>query len=78
MPFKVGDVVTVQGGWKLRSSVASQPRRVGTILEVIATGSRTRYRIRWHNHSGGESIHLDQGGSMRLASEVQPPPFSIS
>jgi hypothetical protein len=78
MPFSVGDVVTVQTGWKLRSSVASQPRRVGTILEVIGTEPRLRYRIKWHNHGRGESIHLDQGGSMRLASELAHPRFSIS
>jgi hypothetical protein len=78
MPFAVGDVVTVQGGWKLRSSVASQRRRAGTILEVIGTEPRTRYRIKWHNHAGGESIYLDQGGSMRLASELSRPQFSIS
>jgi hypothetical protein len=56
MEFKVGDQVIVENAWKLRTSLASRTPRVGTILEVIGEDSRTRYRIRWHNHGGSESI----------------------
>jgi Domain of unknown function (DUF1918) len=78
MPFKVGDVVAVDNAWKLRTSVASRTMRVGTILEVIGEGTRTRYRIRWHNHGGGESILHPGAGSMRLASERSDPGFATS
>jgi hypothetical protein len=78
MAFKVGDEVAVDNCWKLRTSVASRTYRVGTILEVIGEGTRTRYRIRWHNHGGGESIFHPTGETMRLASERSNPGFSTS
>jgi Domain of unknown function (DUF1918) len=78
MPFKVGDVVAVDNAWKLRTSVAPRTVRVGTILEVIGKGTRTRYRIRWHNHGGGESIFRPTAGSMQLASERSDPGFVTS
>ncbi len=78
MPFKVGDEVAVDNAWKLRTSVASRTPRVGTIVEVIGEGTRTRYRIRWHNQGGGESIFHPHAGSMRLASERSDPGFAYS
>ena len=78
MRFKVGDEVAVDNAWKLRTSVASRTMRMGTIVEVIGEGTRTRYRIRWHNHGGGESIYHPSSGSMRLASERSDPGFAYS
>jgi hypothetical protein len=78
MPFKVGDEVAVDNAWKLRTSVASRPMRVGTIVEVLGEGTRTRYRIRWHNQGGGESIFHPGAGSIRLASERADPGFATS
>ncbi len=78
MPFKVGDEVAVDNAWKLRTSVASRPMRVGTIVEVLGEGTRTRYRIRWHNQGGGESIFHPGAGSIRLASERSNPGFATS
>lgn len=78
MFFAVGDEVAVDNGWKLRTSVASRTLRVGTIVEVIGEGTRTRYRIRWHNHGGRESIFRPAAGSMRLASERSDPGFATS
>lgn len=78
MQFKVGDEVAVDNAWKLRTSVASRGMRVGTIIEVIGEGTRTRYRIRWHNRGGGESIFHPGAGSMRLASERSDPGFAYS
>jgi Domain of unknown function (DUF1918) len=78
MPFKVGDEVAVDSAWKLRTSVASRTTRVGTIVEVIGEGTRTRYRIRWRNHGGGESIFHPGAGAMRLASERSDPGFAYS
>jgi len=78
MPFKVGDEIAVDNCWKLRTSVASRTTKLGTIIEVIGEGTRTRYRIRWHNHGGGESIYHPSGESMRLASERGDSGFVIS
>lgn len=78
MSFKVGDEVAVDAAWKMRTSVASPIMRVGTILEVLGEGTRTRYRIRWHNHGGGESIFVPGSGAMRLASERSDPGFVTS
>lgn len=77
MPFKVGDEVAVDNAWKLRTSVASRPMRVGTILEVIGEDAHARYRIRWHP-GGEESIFRPTAGSMRLASERADPGFATS
>ena len=76
--LKVGDEVAVDNAWKLRTSVASRTVRVGTILEVIGQGERTRYRIRWHSMGGGESIFRPTVGSMRLVSERSDPGFATS
>ncbi len=76
MAFKVGDEIAVDNCWKLRTSLASRPMRIGTILEVIGEGSRTRYRIRWRTQGGGESIYRPVGTSMRLASERSDPGFA--
>jgi hypothetical protein len=78
MPFKVGDEVAVDNAWKLRTSVASRPMRVGTIVEVLGEGTRTRYRIRWHNQGGGESIFHPGAGAIRLTSERADPGFATS
>jgi hypothetical protein len=78
MQFKVGDKVAVDNAWKLRTSVAPRTTRVGTILEVIGEGTRTRYRIRWHNHGGGESIFRPTAASMRLASQRSNAGFATS
>jgi hypothetical protein len=78
MQFRVGDEVAADNAWKLRTSVAPRTMRVGTILEVIGEGTRTRYRIRWHNHGGGESIFRPSEGSMQLASERADPGFATS
>jgi hypothetical protein len=75
MPFKVGDEVAVDNAWKMKTSVVARTLRVGTIVEVIGEGTRTRYRIRWHNHGGGESIFHPGAGAMRLASERSDPGF---
>ena len=75
---KVGDEIAVDNCWKMRTSVASRTTRVGTILEVIGEGTRTRYRIRWHNHGGGESIYRPSGETMRLASAKSNPGFVTS
>jgi hypothetical protein len=77
MQFKVGDEVAVDNAWKLRTSVASRKTRVGTILEVVGEGTRTRYRIRWHN-DGVESIFYPGPGSMQLASHRSDPGFATS
>ncbi len=78
MEFKVGDEIAVDNCWKLRTSLASRTARVGTIVEVIGEGSRTRYRIRWRNHGGGETIYRPVGASMRLAAERADPGFATS
>ena len=78
MAFNVGDEIAVDNAWKLRTSVAPNTVRVGTILEVLGEGTRTRYRIRWHNHGGGESIFRPGAGAMRLASERSDPGFATS
>jgi hypothetical protein len=78
MPFKVGDEIVAENSWKLRTSLASRSMRTGTILEVIGEGRRTRYRIRWHNHGGGDSIYHPLGDSMRLASDRNDAGFSTS
>ena len=76
MRFKSGDQVLVDNCWKLRTALASRTCRIGTVVEAIGEGERTRYRIKWHNHSGGESIHYPLGESMRLASDRKDPGFS--
>jgi hypothetical protein len=76
--FQVGDEVAVASGWKLKTSLASRTMRVGTIVEVLGEGARTRYRIRWSNQGGGESIYRPTGASMRLAAERPDPGFAIS
>lgn len=78
MAFKVGDEVVVENAWKLRTSVASRAVRAGTVLEVIGEGERTRYRIRWHNMGGGESIFHPNAGAMRLAVDRSDPGFATS
>jgi hypothetical protein len=78
MAFKVGDEVAVDNSWKMRTSVAPKTMRIGTILEVLGEGPRTRYRIRWHNHGGGESIFAPGSGAMRLASERSDAGFATS
>jgi hypothetical protein len=78
MPFKVGDEVAVDNAWKLRTSVAAKPMRLGTILEVLGEGTRTRYRIRWHNQGGGESILAPGNGAIRLASARSDAGFATS
>jgi len=78
MQFQIGDEVIVENGWTRRSSLASRNRRVGTILEVMGEQPRTRYRIRWHNHGGGESIYRPAGETMRRASAVKKPGFTTS
>jgi hypothetical protein len=78
MQFKVGDEVAVDNAWKLRTSVASRTVRLGTVLDVIGEGNRTRYRIQWHNMGAGESIFHPTIASMRLVSERSDPGFSIS
>lgn len=77
MEFKVGDQVAVDNCWKLRTSLASRTARVGTIVEVIGEGSRTRYRIRWDKQGGRESIYRPVAGCMRLASERADPGFAL-
>lgn len=76
--FSVGDEVAVASSWKLKTSVASRTMRVGTIVEVLGEGERSRYRIRWNNQGGGESIYRPTGASMRLAGERPGPGFAIS
>ena len=76
MAFKVGDEVAVDNAWKLRTSVAPNTVRIGTILEVLGDDARPRYRIRWHNHGGGESIFAPGQGAMRLASDRSDPGFA--
>jgi hypothetical protein len=76
MDFKAGDEVAVDSCWKLRTSLASRTTRLGTIVEVIGEGSRTRYRIRWHTQGRGESIYRPVGGSMRPAGKRADPGFA--
>jgi hypothetical protein len=76
--FSVGDEVAIDSCWKLRTSGASRTRRVGLVIEVIGEGTRTRYRIKWHNHGGGESIYRPVGESMHSASDRKDPGFATS
>ncbi len=56
MQFDVGDPVRVE------SESTDRPPRHGTVEEVLRSGDRLRYRIRWDD--GRESIYTPSSGAL--------------
>lgn len=56
MQFDVGDSVRTE------SESTDRPPRHGTVEEVLRSGDRLRYRIRWED--GQESIYTPSSGAL--------------
>ncbi len=64
MQFDVGDRVTAE------TESTERPARHGTVEEVLRSGARVRYRIRWDD--GHESIYTPASGALvRDAASVE-------